>query len=415
MNFANTYLKSFGYCKVLSWKSSVYADFERKELTYRGRLLAAVEVPTIRQINALVLIRGNSKAEVQQKLNAISAWLYGAGTDKLYAEGDNTYYFLARCTKVSVPEYSGNSARITVTFTCADNRLYASYNDQPITTATSEMNNFTFAGKHCLNDMGCVFVLDSMDAVPAIHANKYEISGMSGTLRYEGDEPRYKERQMTGTLYFVKQTANDGLMSDEEIAAKLHDIASWLGNAGRSSLVLDSDISREYEAEYVDGATFSRKEWDNGLVKLKFVLQPHCNDIATTQMSKLLTLAANSASTISLAELIPKGIGATTPIKVIIKNTGSTSISDLSIYYYSEKNVLKRFRLNGQSFTLAGGESVTVDSLSCDVMKGTTQGVKWLKSGDFPSIPANGTKNIRIMANVAGSVEVTVSCKVRWL
>jgi len=414
MNFANTYLKSFGYCKVLSWKCSIYSDFERKELTYRGRLLASVEVPTVRQIDALILVRANSKSEVQQKLNDIANWLYGAGTDKLYAESDNTYYYIARCTKVSTPEYSGNSARITVTFTCADNRLYAAYNDQPITTATSEMNNFTFAGKHCLNDMGCVFVMDNMDAVPAIHANKYEISGMSGTLRYSTGDVRYKERQMTGSLYFVKPTANDGLLSDSEIMDRLHAVASWLGNAERADLILDSDISRKYEAEIVDGASLTRKDWENGSIKVKFILQPFASTIASKSLSSSLTLEASKASYVSLVSLVPDGIGAATPLVVTVKNTGST-VTTLRIYYRDEQNAWKNLMLNGQGFSLAAGETVVVDSLSMEITKGATSGIKWLKSGDFPLLSVNGTKQIGIFTNVATTVDVTVLCNARWL
>jgi len=334
---------------------------------------------------------------------------------KLFAEGDNTYYYLARCTQVSTPEFNGNSARVTVTFTCADNRLYASYNDQPITTATSEMNNFTFAGRHCLNDMGCVFVLESIDAVPGIHANKYEISGLSGTLRYEGSEIRFKEKQMSGSLYFVKPTVSDGLMTEEEITERLHSIASWFGNAGRASLILDSDISKEYEAELIDGASFSRKDWDNGYVKLKLILQPYCTQVGISAASYDLSLSANTISSLSVNAVIPNGIGATTPLIINVENNGNVTISDLSIYYYDEKNTMKRFRLNGNSFALAAGENVKIDGIEFDIRKGSTSGIKWLKSGDFPVLSVNGTKQIRIMADVATSVNVDVICRARWL
>ena len=86
MYFDNLHLSSFGHCKVVSWKNSVYADFERKELSYRGRVLAAVEVPTIRNVEAAILVRGRSVAEVQKKLSDIADWLYNAGTSKLFSE-----------------------------------------------------------------------------------------------------------------------------------------------------------------------------------------------------------------------------------------------------------------------------------------------------------------------------------------
>lgn len=123
MIFGNLYLESFGHAKVVSWKSSIYTDFDRKELTYRGRVLAAVEVPTLRKIEATVLVRGASAKDIDKKLSDIGKWLKSAGTSKLFSKRDTTHYYLARCTQVSVPEYNGLSARFTVTFTCADNRL----------------------------------------------------------------------------------------------------------------------------------------------------------------------------------------------------------------------------------------------------------------------------------------------------
>lgn len=415
MNFANTYLKSFGHCKVLSWKCSVYSDFERKELTYRGRLLASVEVPTVRKIDALVLVRANSKSEVQQKLNDIANWLYSAGTDKLFAESDNTYYYIARCTQISTPEYNGNSARVTVTFTCADNRLYTSYNNQPITTATSEMNNFTFDGKHCLNDMGCVFVMDIIDAVPGIYANKYEISGMSGTLRYSSGEIRFREKQMSGSLYFVKPTANDGLLSDAEIMERLHKVSSWLGNAERASLILDSDISRKYDAEIIDGASLSNKDWENGSVKVKFILQPFASDVSAKSYSGSVTLTANTITNVSMSSLIPDGIGATTPLIVSIKNNGNSPISSLRIYYYDEKDTSKYILLNGSNFSLASGENIIVNSVTGEITKGADQGIKWLKSGDFPVLSVNGTKSIGFYSDVGTTLDYNVTLNVRWL
>ena len=80
MIFGNVHLASFGHCKVLSWKNDIFTDFERKELSYRGRVLAAVEVPTIRTIEATILVRGSTVKDVDKKLKDIGNWLYDAGT-----------------------------------------------------------------------------------------------------------------------------------------------------------------------------------------------------------------------------------------------------------------------------------------------------------------------------------------------
>lgn len=415
MIFDNVHLASFGHCKVVSWKNSVFADFDRKELSYRGRVLAAVEVPTLRSIEATILIRGSTAKDVDKKLKDIGKWLYDAGTSKLFAERDTTHYYLARCTSVSTPERSGASARITVVFTCADNRLYNTYNNQPVMSATSEMNNFTFAGKHCLNDMGCVFVMDSMDAVPPAKVNKYEIAGQSGTLRYDsGEGILYEEKSLSGTLYFVKQSG-DGLMSEEEITKKLHSVAAWLGNSGRAKLILDSDVSRYYEAEVDNSQSLSRKDWENGSIKLKMTLQPFASDVTAKSKSESLVLSAGAAKEISLASLVPDGVGYSTPLIVSVKNNSATTITDLSIQYYDEKNTLKTMRLYSNGFAVSTGQTVEVDSLSGSIVNGATDGVKWLKSGDFPVLSANGEKSIKILSGTAATVDVTVSFNARWL
>lgn len=416
MIFNNLHLASFGRCKVLSWKSSIYSDFDRNELTYRGRVLAAVEVPTVRSVEATILVRGSTIKDVDKRLSDISKWLFGAGTSKLFSERDTTHYFLARCTQVSKPEYSGASARISVVFTCDDSRLYAVYNDEPITTATSAMNNFTFNGKHCLNDMQCVFVLDTMDASPKVIANTYQISGRSGTLRYSnGSGVRLEEKGMSGSLYFVKPTASDGLMSDSEISERMHKIASWLCNAERAYLILDSDISRRYMAEIVDATTLTRKDWENGSVKIKFVLQPYSESVTSKTYSNSFVLGAVTEQDVPLTSIVPNGIGYETQLVLEITNSSSTAITDLYIYYYDEKNSKKTMRLYGNGFSVANGQTIKIDGPSYSITKGTTAGIQWLKSGDFPVLSVGGNKKIRIKSATAATVAVTVRFNERWL
>lgn len=416
MIFGNMHLASFGHCKVVNWKNSIYADFERKELTYRGRLLSAVEVPTLRSIEATVLVRGSSVKEVDKKLADIGKWLYDAGTTKLFAERDTTHYYLARCTSVSTPQRNGASARITVKFTCADNRLYNVYNDEPITTATSELNNFTFAGKHCLNDMGCVFVMESFDAVPKAKANRYEIEGQNGTLRYDsGDGILYEEKSLSGTLYFVKQFG-DGLLTELEITERMHFISSWLGNAGRAKLILDSDTGRYYEAEVIDNQSLSRKDWENGSIKLKMVLQPIAVSVEPKEISEQLTLTAGKAAEIDLSSLAKDGIGYTTPLKITVqKNDGNTVITVLSFGYNNEKNESKPMKIYSSTFSLANGEAIVIDGNELTISKGGTDGISWLANGSFPILPVNGDRKLAIATNVNATVTVTVSCNVRWL
>jgi len=279
------------------------------------------------------------------------------------------------------------------------------------------MSNFTFAGRHCLNDVGCVFVMDSFDAIPAPKLNKYEISGISGTLRYDtGEGTLFEERNLSGTLYFVKSTDN-GLMTEQEITNKLLSVSSWLVNSGRASLVLDSDTTRSYQAEIADAQTFSRKDWENGNVKLKFVLQPFSSAVTAKTATSTLSLSANNATDLNLATAVTEagGIGRVTPLTLTITNTGSSSISDLKVQYYNELDVIKTMRLHGNSFALARNETIAINGLSGTITKGATDGVGWLESGDFPVLSVNGTKKIKFISSTTTTVNVTVSFNARWI
>jgi len=424
MNFNGTYLKSFGHCKVLSWKNSVYTDFDRKELVHNGRVLAAVEVPTVRKIEANILVRGGSYDEIRQKLEDIGNWLYSAGTAKLCHETDLTRYFMARCTQVSTPVYSGLSARSTITFTCSDHRLYASYNDLPVESEENNMSNFTFSGKHCLNDMGCLFVKDSEPAIPAVKPHVYEISGMSGTLRYNTGKPVLQETTMSGTLYFVKESS-DGRMTEDEIVRKKHEVAAWLINAERATLVMDSDITREYQAEVVTEALLNRKDWANGYLKVKFTVQPVSKSVEVSEVETEVVTIPNEHCTIDLSELVPNGIGHETPLSIKITHKGGDTVTWLRIRYDYHSN--SQIVLAHESFKLQESDSVLIDSEDGHVVledqgsdstghwANVTSGVWCIESGNFPALSVNGLRSLTIKTDAAATLLVEVSCNARWV
>ena len=414
MVFNGVHATSFGRVKVTSWRNSFHTDFDRQEITSRGMIRAAIEVPTVRNIEADFLVKGKSITEIEKTLTDMAAWLFNAGTAKLAVERNPNIYFKARCASVSTPEYNGRSARFTATFVCDDYRPYNSRTNQPLISADSDLSNFTFAGKHCLNDMGCIFVEDSRDAIPEVVPNTYPIAGVSGTLRYSNGTICLEEKSLSGTLYFVASNVNE-LMSDVEIANHMHKVASWLVNAERASLVFDSDIGRSYDAEIIDAATLSKKNWQNGVLKVKFVVQPTCKEIQAKSKSSTLSLQANTETSVALNDLFADGIGFTTPLKIEVTNSGGATVTDLSIDYYDEKNAKKTMRLNGAGFAVSSGQKLTIDGSMYTIFNGSTEGIKWLKSGDFPIIAPNGTKSITFKASTSSTLAVTVSCNVRWV
>ena len=414
MMFNGVHATSFGRVKVTSWRNSFHTDFDRQEITSRGMIRAAIEVPTVRNIEADFLVKGKSITEIAKTLTDMASWLFNAGMAKLSVERNPNVYFKARCASVSTPEYNGRSARFTATFVCDDYRPYNSRTNQPLISADSDLSNFTFAGKHCLNDMGCIFVEDSRDAIPKVMPNTYPIAGVSGTLRYSNGMICLEEKSLSGTLYFVASNVNE-LMSDIEIANHMHEVASWLINAERASLVFDSDTGRSYDAEVIDAATLSKKNWQNGVLKVKFVLQPICKEIQVKTKSSALSLQANTEMRVALNDLFVDGIGFITPLKIEVTNSGGATVTDLSIGYYDEKNVKKTMRLNGAGFAVSRGQKLTIDGSTYMIFNGSTEGIKWLKSGDFPIVAPGGTKSITFKASTSSTLAVTASCNVRWV
>jgi len=415
MVFNGVHARSFEHVKVTSWKNSFYTDFDRKEITSRGIVRAAVEVPTIRKIEIDFLVKGRNIREIEKKLTDMAQWLQNAGTAKLLSDRDPNNYFKARCTAISRPQYSGLSARFTVTFTCADYKLYNARTDQQNGQQNVDLSNFRFAGKHCLNDMGAVFVEDSRDITPEVKAHKYEITGMSGTLRYIGREQVLSERQLTGSLYLVNKAQMGGLLSEQEIAQRYHEIASWLVNAKRAPLIFDSDAGREYQAEVTEAVTANRTGWENGVLKVKFILQPVGKDLKTSYVESNLDLAANAWGTIQLAAALGPGFGYTTPLDFQIKNNGATNITDLSIEYNDAKGFARYMRLYGNGFSLLAnthhyvviyGETRYLIILTSS---GYYEGMQYIASGDFPTVSPGSSVSVRLRANVTTKLEVLTS------
>ena len=155
MEFAGVKPEQLGCVKVTSVSECFLAEKEWQTVTRRGAVLACVGVPTVRKIEA-----GEISFGVELQLEE-------SGEEKLHFDSMGGTYYKARCTGTEALTYSGASARLKVIFTCVDYRRYRQYDDKPVGGADPCADNFTFGGKHCLNDMGCMFVLDKRTAVPA--------------------------------------------------------------------------------------------------------------------------------------------------------------------------------------------------------------------------------------------------------
>ncbi len=413
MTFNGKDLESFGFAKATKFDVSYYSDFERQEITFRGLLRSYLEIPIVRQITVGAIVKDMDKYELDLRLKQISEWLYNTGEGKLMTKRDETRYYKARCIGISVPVFKGSTARFDITFECSDFRPYKSIDNTPIGEATFSSSNFTFDGKHCLNDMHCIFKQDSLAVLPEVMRTAYEIAGRSGTIRYDDGLARLTEKQMSGTFYLLDADSSTKLMTGQAVHDRIHAIASWLINAKRAQLILDGDAGRYYEAEVIDTGEISYEDWANGAITVTFTLQPYCQDIASKIVNNAISLSAAAWKDFSLSAV--GNVGYTTPMVLSIKNNGSSAISDLRILYYDEDNAEKAMRFYGNSFVLSAGQTLVINSLTYDATIGSTQALKYINSGDFPVVTPKGSKKIRLYSNVATTLDVTVTMNPRWL
>ena len=414
MKFALIQPEQFGRVKVTSVSDSFMADQTLQMVTRRGAVLSCISVPTVRKIDMELLARASDLPALGLLLERIRRWLCDSGEAKLEFDHLAGKYYKARCTSIGPPSFKGPSARLSVTFTCTDYRLFHAYNDQPVSGADPQSDNFTFAGKHCLNDMGCMFVLDQRTGIPKPNVNKVQISGAAGTLRYDRSELALEEGSIKGKLYFVNRTEDGTALTGAEIARRMHDVSSWLLLAGRSELVMDSDASRVVLAE-IDGETsLDCEKWESGVLDLTLTTQPLAMDAQAGSVTESLSLTAGTWSDMALDAAFPRGMGYVTPLIISIQNAGGAAITDLRIRYRDRLGALRQTRMYGGGFSLPAGKMLVVDGEDLTVMCDGQSAVSGLYSGDYPSVPPDDA-SISLQCAAAASVRVTVTARARWV
>lgn len=414
MIFNGRDITTFWFAKALKFDTTYHCAFERQEVTSRGLIRSYLEVPTVRTIVVSLLVRDRNKFVLDERIHEIADWLLSAGEAKLFCDRNDGRYFMARCTDIGIPKFAGTSATFDVTFTCSDYRPYDALTNRQIGNATTDLSNFTFNGKHCLNDMHCLFVMDSITAIPSVNRNAYTIAGRDGTIRYDDEPATLNENALQGSLYFLDAKSSTALMTPQDIAKRQHDVANWLINAKRARLILDSDTGRYYDAEVIDQSDLSYDKWANGMIKLKMVLQPYSTDVTPIKKSAKLTYTSAAYQPMNLADVVTE-IGYTTPMIIDITNSGTAAVTDLKIEYVGENGKTKTMQLNGAGFSLAAKQKITINALTYDVLLGTASSLKFIKAGDFPVLTAAGNKQIRIYSNAATTLDVAVTLNRRWL
>lgn len=347
MNFGGVSTNDYDGLSVVSVRNAVVPPREDKIISHRGREIAYVSAPSVREIEVELLCReytGGTTPPPEKASRILGQFVgrvrsYGIDSlivdsgDRNDVESEQRFYW-ARLKDVSIPDIRGVSARVTLTFVCVDPEEHVVGDGS--TPFDYAANDFTFNGKHCRNDMGCVFVEETRQ-IPPVLAPKYEVAGTNGTMRYAQDAPTLGEWQLRGTLHFVNPYFPGEPLTENETRIQVQEVSAWFVNAQRGKLVFDADDAYEYEAEVIEAQDIEERDWPGGMVRLVLNVQPVCKRRVESKFTVDHTTYPVGMVDYVDVDMSPSGyantIGYRTPVKIKIFNTGTTTITKFGLYF----------------------------------------------------------------------------------
>lgn len=394
---------ALGTVKVTRFRDSIVLPFKRTLKQGRQLQRAAIRMYGQRVIDVDILLKAGSTADLYTLAVNVGAWLTGATNAKLVHLYQPTMYYKATLDSITEPAFNGYTAKITASFTCSDPRPYGVTTNTPLVSWAIESMNFTFNGVHCLDTHGLLYEEDEHVIIPELKANKYSVSGTSGTLRYANTREVYAERPRTGRLYLTNGDSEEPL-TYSQVQTKIHAIAAWLTGAKRSPLIFDYEPLKRYWAEVLGEVRLTRDNWDNGYIPITFIEQPFTEDVNPATGSASISTFTSQYNTLTLATLATTF---PTPFILTISNTGSTAITGVTI---NVENV--DVLVLGNGFSLAPGKSLVIDTAPPFSIKNDgVDAMQYLSStSDLPMIPGGGN-SIKIRGT--GSSYATASLSAR--
>ena len=277
-----------------------------QQLIHGGRVWARLDPGTERTVTLAFAVRGENRLALALNLARLRHFLLDPGTAELTLFSYPGERFSAFCEEIEAPEVHGLFARVRARMKCTAG-----------SGTREEDGNFTFNGRHCLRDLGCLFEPESMTMVPEQKLFRYEIAGVPGTLLFS-EGPCPGERRLTGKLSLVRPAPD-----------AWHEVARWLF-CGRQSLVLDREPDWTWEAEVSGSGEVRRRDWENGQMDLAFVLQPYA--LGPVQVSETeLLLSPGQEQSLDLSELRPGPWPA--PLQLAVKNVGTAPVTGLRVLF----------------------------------------------------------------------------------
>ncbi|MDL2317657.1 hypothetical protein LJC74_00995 [Eubacteriales bacterium OttesenSCG-928-A19] len=254
--------------------------------------------------------------------------------------------------------------------------------------------NFTFAGKHCVRDFGCLFVEQGGHPIgPKVTRNNYTIAGMSGTIQMPG--ATYGLLKFNGSL--IPDPSPTTLAGLQQLTRRL---STWL-QQGRCPLFFDYEPDVYYLAEVSDETRLAYDQWIDGGLTLAFECQPFAYRRVEQRASK-----ATGAELVYLRLTVDTRHEA--PLCLDVKNTGSAAITGVSVQAGGKQAAFaKALRLTeGQTLTISMEPPAGATIDGADAMPYATR-------FDYLAVPGGVTDVLVSLAYGAGERSVTVTARAR--
>ena len=175
------------------------------------------------------------------------------------------------------------------------------------------MIGFFFNNRHS-SDFWLSMEDTSRPLLPPLGRNDYPITGRHGTVDFGGET--YGMRQITVDICFINNNVKN-------LQALARDIAFWLGGGNKGILWFDDEPDKAYDAvvyEAVDTDQIIRTK----RASIIFECQPFAKSI------HFLQSVHNGVSSGHIMKIFSNGT-VSTPVRIIITNTGNTSTDNIVI------------------------------------------------------------------------------------
>lgn len=264
--------------------------------------------------------------------------------------------------------------------------------------------NFSFDGKHCLRDFGCLYVAKKTRPVsPASSFQTYKVAGQSGTASF-GDKRTHEVMRHTGTLYLMETTPTQA--AAQEIYRR---IGAWL-KVGRRPLIWDYEPDRYLLAEVPAGVTFDESGWIDGGLAIEFQCQPFAYSLRPDGVRGQLT----GSGTLALS--LPLYTGEPAPVCCELENTGTAPIHSVTVEVGDKTVALSK------GMQLLAGQTLTIDmeppiGAAITTADGATNALPYAERFDYlvASGPVTGTVAVTFGSGDDQAANVRLFARGRWI